>query len=511
MPPQPPLRNEELDRSFAPEATAGELQRRAKLGALALAIRTILLQLAILVGGVALRRRLAVADFGAIAIAQVALQFLSFFGDAGFGGALIQQKARPNQRELSSIFCLQIAIATVIVGIVWIAAPWMVRFWPDLPQSGIWLFRSLSLNLLLTAARVVPTVLMERELQYTRLSILEVLLVVPYYCVALFLAHSGWGVFSIVTAILVQGFFGVAGAFAMRPWRPSLVIDRQALRPILHFGVVFQLKNIVGFASGAITPVYAGRVLGQAQLGLLGWAQETAYFPLRLVEIVSRISFPLYSRLQSDKVLLARLVERSVQLCAMGTTFFVGLVIGLGPNIASVIYTSKWLPAVPMLYVYAVAITFGFLTPLVAPLFDAIGKPKVNLRFSVAWTAAIAVLVPLTTPVWGALGYSIGYCLPVVIGNCGVLYVLKRQLPQIRLWTRLRASIIGAVATATVGWYVLAPWATAPVKFIVAVLVEAAVFVSTLVLLDRSSVQDALSLLPRKDPGQTHPRTFPPL
>jgi len=503
MTPQPAFQNEEHDRSAAPSTNAEELQRRAKIGAIALAIRTILLQLAVLGGGIALRRRLAVDDFGAIAIAQVALQFLSYFGDAGFGGALIQQREPPNQRELSSIFCLQLAIAAIIVAVVWVAAPWMVRFWPDLPESGIWLFRALSLNLLLTAARVVPTVLMERELQYTRLSILEVLLVVPYYCVAIFLAHAGWGVFSIVAAILVQGAFGVLGAFAMRPWRPSLLIDQGALRPILHFGVVFQLKNIVGFASGAITPVYAGRVLGQAPLGLLGWAQETAYFPLRLVEIISRISFPLYSRLQHDKALLARLVERSVQLCAMGTLFFVGVVLGLGPNIAEVVYTSKWLPAVPMLYVYAVTIAFGFLTPLVAPLFDALGKPKVNLRFSIAWTVAIAVLVPLTTPRWGALGYAVGYCLPVVVGNCGVLYVLKRQIPGIRLWPRLRASIIGATATAVVGWYLLAPWAKGPAQFIAAVLVDAAVFSLTMVLLDRSSVRDALSLLPKKRQTKT--------
>ena len=494
---QPPIASEE-GTGPSSRLVAEELQRRAKLGALALAIRTVVLQLAILGGGVALRRKLAVADFGAIAIAQVALQFLAYFGDAGFAAALVQKQDQPSQRELSSIFCLQLAVSSAIVGGVWLFAPIIVGFWPDLPHSAVWIFRALALNLLLTAARVVPTVLMERELQYTRLSILEVLLIVPYYGVALALAYAGWGVSAIVAAILAQASFGVVGAFAMRPWRPSLVIDRSALRPILRFGVVFQLKNVVGFLSGAITPVYAGRVLGQTQLGLLGWAQETAYFPLRLVEIISRISFPLYSRLQHDPARMARLVERSVQLCAMVTLCFVGLVLGLGPNIASVIYTVKWQPAVPMLYVYAFAIGFGFLTPLVAPMFDAIGKPKVNLKFSIGWTVAISVLVPLTTPRWGALGYAVGYCLPVVVGNCGVLYVLKLQIPQLRVWKRLRASIVAATTVALVGRYWLSSWATDPLRFGAAVLVTVLVFALVMALLDRSSVQDALLLLPKK-------------
>jgi O-antigen/teichoic acid export membrane protein len=494
---QPPITSAE--ETEAPSRLAGEeLQRRAKLGAVALAIRTVVLQLAILGGGVALRRKLAVSDFGAIAIAQVALQFLAYFGDAGFAAALVQKPEQPSQLELSSIFCLQLATSTVIVVAVWVFAPQLVGFWPDLPASAVWLFRALSLNLLLTAARVVPTVLMERDLQYTRLSILEVLLIVPYYGVALALAYAGWGVYAIVAAILAQASFGVVGAFAMRPWRPSLAINRDALRPILRFGVVFQLKNVVGFLSGAVTPVYAGRVLGQTQLGLLGWAQETAYFPLRLVEIISRISFPLYSRLQHDPARMARLVERSVQLCAMVTLCFVGLVLGLGPNIASVIYTVKWLPAVPMLYVYAIAIGFGFLTPLVAPMFDAIGKPKVNLKFSIGWTVAIALIVPLTTPRWGALGYAVGYCLPVVIGNCLVLYVLKLQIPGLRVWKRLRASIVAAATVAVAGRYGLTRWANDPLHFTVAVLATVLLFALVMALLDRSSVKDALLLLPKK-------------
>lgn len=480
------------------DSVTTDLKRKARFGAIALTLRMILLQITILVGGIALRRRLAVADFGAIAIAQVAMQFFAYFGDAGLGGALIQQKEPPKQRELSSIWCLQLVLSTVIVAVVWLAAPLMVRFWPDLPPSAMWLFRALSINLLLTAARVVPTVLMERELQFGRLSALEVLLVIPYYLVAIWLAHAGYGVFALVAAILTQGAFGVLGAFSMRPWRPSLIFDQKALRPILGFGIMYQLKNMVGFASGAITPVYAGRMLGQTQLGLIGWAQETAYFPLKLVEVISRISFPLYSRLQHDKELLARSIERSIQLCALCTLFFVGLILGLGPNIASVVYTSKWLPAVPILYVYAIGIAFGFLTPLVAPVFDATGRPQINLRFSVGWTVAIAALVPLTTPRWGAVGFAIGYCVPMILGNCLMLVVLKKMIPDARFWRRTRAAVVGGAVVATLGLRWLSAWATGPFQLVVAVLLEATAFVACVILLDRSLVNDALSILPSR-------------
>ena len=283
--------------------------------------RTAALQVMVLVGEVWLRRLLTPADFGAFAIAQFVLIFFAQVGDAGLGGALIQKKEEPTHVELSSICWLQIGIALAVVLAMWTASPLALRIWPDISSDAVWLFRALSLNLFLTAVRVVPAMLMERHLLYGRLAVLEIMLTVPYYVTAVVLARMGLGVMALAAAVLAQGILGVVGAFVMYPWKPSLVIDRQALRPIVRFGATYQLKNIIGLACGAIAPIYAGRALGQAQLGFIDWAQRTAFFPLKLVEIMARVSFPLYSRLQGDRGAFADALGRSVQICAMGALF----------------------------------------------------------------------------------------------------------------------------------------------------------------------------------------------
>jgi O-antigen/teichoic acid export membrane protein len=492
----PELPPSEGDQAGLNEGAA--LRRKAKLGAIILVVRMVALQLMILGGDIYLRRLLEPADFGVFAIAQFALLFFVYFGDAGLGGALIQQKAEPSQVELSSIWCFQMLVSVALMVVVSLGAPYILRIWPDLPPNCVWLLRALSLDLVLTAARVVPTMLMERHLQYGRLSLLEVFLTVPFYGAAIILARMNLGVMALVGAVLVQGLFGVVGAYVMRPWKPSLVIDKTALRPILRFGAAYQVKNIIGFLCGAITPVYAGHALGQRQLGLIDWAQRTAYFPLRLVETMSRVSFPLFSRLQDDRQAIAVALERSIQICSMGTLFFVGLVFGMGPNIVGVVYTDKWLPALPLFYVYAAGIAFGFLTPLVAPLLDATGRPQVNARFSIGWTVAIALIVPFTTPRWGAVGFAIGYCVPMVIGNIGMIIVLKKLIPQARLWPRARASIAGGIAVASIGHYILAPWAQGPFAFVASVLLSAVVFLGIVLALDRSAVEDALTLVRRR-------------
>ena len=92
--------------------------------------------------------------------------------------------------------------------------------------------------------------------------------------------------------------------------------------------------------------------------------KNTAYFPLTLVEIVGRIAFPLYSRLQGNTRLLGESFGRSVQLCAAFTAYFVALFLGMGSQVIEVVFGLKWLAALPLLMVYSGAIAIGI--PLTA-------------------------------------------------------------------------------------------------------------------------------------------------
>jgi O-antigen/teichoic acid export membrane protein len=471
------------------------LQRKARFGMFALALRLVALQIIVLGGDVFLRRRLEPADFGLFAIVQFALAFFAYFGDAGLGGALIQKKDEPTQHELSSIWCLQLLLSVALVVLIWFLAPLIVAFWPDMQKEGVWVLRALSVSLLLTSMRTVPMLLMERHLEYGRLSILEVVLNAAFYVTAVVLAQMGMGVMALVGAVLMQGFFGVVGAFAMRRWKPSLVLNFGAISPIVKFGAAYQVKNLVGFASSAIAPVYGGRVLGQAGLGFINWAQATAFFPLKLVEVMARVSFPLYSRLQDDRPLFARSLERSLHVCVTATLFFAGLGLGLGPNIVRVIYTDKWIPGLPLFYVYVSCISIGLLAPLVAPAFDAIGRPQLMARFSVGWTVAALLIVPFTTPRWGALGFVVGTCVAMVAGNALLLVVVLKTFPMARIWPRVRAPLVGAIAVGVLGKWVLSGWALGALSFTASIVVEAGLFSGLVLLLDRSLLRDVLTVI----------------
>jgi len=83
------------------------------------------------------------------------------------------------------------------------------------------------------------------------------------------------------------------------------------------------------------------------------------------------VNFPLLSRLQDDREAFARSIERTIQVCATVTLLFVALFMGLGPAVVQAIFGDKWMPALPTLYVFAAAISVGFLVPIISGALDA--------------------------------------------------------------------------------------------------------------------------------------------
>jgi PST family polysaccharide transporter len=482
-----------LDTSPTPATADTEtLKHRARLGVVMLVARGTTIQLAHLGGTVILARLLRPEDFGIFAIVQFVISFFAFFGEAGLGAALIQQPTVPSHRQLSTVFNLQVLLSLAVIAIVGVSADSLRLVWHDMPVAAAWLVRAVSVSLLFLSMRVVPSILMERELHFGRLSVIEVIQTLSYYAVGISMAYAGMRVWSLAAAVLAHATTGVVGCFIARPWRPQMVLDLAEIKPVVRFGIAYQVKNLAGLVNAAVVPAYAGAALGTRALGFLEWAQSTAFFPLKLVEVMSRVTFPLFSRIHDDRDLFAGTLERAVLLCAMGTFLMCGLFFGIGPSIVHVIFSDQWLPALPLLYIYAAAISIGFLSPLIASTLDAMGRPKLFAYIAIGWTILNWVAAPIGAH-WGARGFAFGYSVHILVGNLVIVFVLRRLIPGARLWSRLWAVAVAAAAIIVVGRFYLT--AATGLGLTAAVVAAIALFAAVLTLLDRTALKDALAIV----------------
>src|SRR5262249_26316233 len=146
----------------------------------------------------------------------------------------------------------------------------------------------------------------------------------------------------------------------------------------------------------------------------------------------------------------------------------------------------KWIPALPTFYVFAAAISIGFIVPIMNGALDALGVPQVMFRLGIAWTLLnwIAVFVAMHIRA-DALTFALGYVVHILVGNLAVMFGVKRLLPGTRMRPLLMPGFIAGGVMGLMSRWLLLPWSSGPIGLIVAILAAAALFAGILWLVDR--------------------------
>jgi O-antigen/teichoic acid export membrane protein len=366
-------------------APAEPLQTRAARGAAALLVRSGAIKLAGVAGGVVLARILAPAQFGVYVVATFCVAFLGLFADVGLGGALIQQRQSPTQRELRTVFTLQVVAACVLVAVgLVVAVPVAAAY--HLPSGDVWLLRALIVTVLASALRTVPAVLLERELRYARLGTVETVEAVVFQLVAVAAALGGAGIWAFVWATVARAVAGLAVLYRLSPWRPGFGLDGEVARRLASFGIAYQAQGVVSFVKDAMTPTIVAVLAGATAVGYVNWAYSVATLPLLVTTSLWQVTFPAFSRAAHDPALLTRMIERAIRLGAIVMLPLSFSVMALAPEVVRYVFTSKWDPALLSVYLFSISLWAGpLLGSTFFSLFYAVGKARYALWFTILY------------------------------------------------------------------------------------------------------------------------------
>lgn len=404
------------------------LKQKAIRGVFTLTFRRLVLKIIDTVGIITLARLLSQESFGVFGIVSfVVFTFLSFFSDVGFGAALIQ-KEHVTDDDLQTTFTIQQALVTLLLVVAWVVAPWIGHFY-NLGDSGAWLVRILSLSLFITSFKTIPSIMLERGLRFEMLIIPEIIETISYNAIAVFMAMRGYGVWSLVIAVLVRTILGAIALNSIAPWKIGWKIVKKSAQELLHFGVPFQLNSVLALIKDNITPTIIAVWYGPAAVGFVNVAQNISSRPMEISTIVSRITFPTYSRIQGDKQRLKRWIEKSIHL--MSVVYFpaiIGLIVTAGP-ILTFLYadkSDKWLPALPTLLWFLVAAIPVVITTTYTNAIYATGHPKIVLALMCLYTAMTWGIGLPMIHYFGYVGIAMTVCLITYTTFPLVLLALKK-------------------------------------------------------------------------------------
>ena len=374
-----------------------DIKKRSVKGGIILTARRGLLKVVSLISFVALGWFLSQEQFGVFAIANFIVTFFAYFSDVGLAAAIVQKREKLTVKDLRTTFTIQQILVVSLTIILVTTAPFIVErlYQNSLDPAYISLIQVLGLSLILASLKSLPSALLERRLQFGKLVIPEVVETLLYNAVAVLLAWQGFGVWSFIYAMLARGIAGTSLMYILCPWPIGLAFDTQAAKKLFSFGIPFQLNSFIALIKDNIVPTFVAGYLGTAAVGNINWAQKYAFLPLEILNDIIRVTFPAYSRLQHDKALLSRSLEKSLFIVSLVLYPMLAGVMALMPWITPYILNPKWLPALPVFYFLCVNTLWASVSTTCTNTLFSIGQQKIVLKYMILWTVLTWVLIPL--------------------------------------------------------------------------------------------------------------------
>lgn len=394
-------------------------------GVFALVSRSFLLQLLGVATSFILTLYLDPASFGIFFVVSSIIVFFNYFQDIGLAASLIQKKEEPTIHELRSVFLIQECLVLVLV-IPAVAFSGFISQFYKLDSQGYILYIALLISFFLTSLRTIPTVILERKLDYHKLVIPQIIENIVYNVCLIVFAMAGFKVESFTIAILARSVVGLVATYAVQPWSVGIAFDRHAVRKLVSFGIPFQANSILALFKDDFRTIYLGKALPIAQLGYIGFAEKMANLPLRLVmDNVIKVTFPSYSRLQDDKKALSLAIEKSLFLISLAIfPIAVGIISYSHFLIEYIPKYQKWEPAIISILFFSLGTVLSSIATPLTNFLNAIGKVKITLYFMIFWTAAIWILTIPLIHIYGFNGAAIASFL-VSLTSVGVFGISK--------------------------------------------------------------------------------------
>jgi O-antigen/teichoic acid export membrane protein len=405
--------------------------------------------------GLALAHILAPADFGVYAIAIAATAVLMHINDVGLIAATVQWRGKLEDMAPTAA-SLAMALATLIYGLFWLAAPAFAAAAGNREATGV--VRLLALIIVIDGITAVRSGALMRNFQQGRLVTANAVGLVANAAVAIGLALNGtgpasfaWGAVAgaAVTGVMVFKFGEV-------PFRYGL--DRAIARRLLSFGIPLAASlgveafvtnvqfTIIGHLTG---PVLVGFYL--LAFNVSSWAQNTLGQAIRYVSVAG------FSRLSEDNdAALSDGVQRSLPLLVIVVAPIIALTSALARPLIGFLYGDRWEPAAPVLTILVALTLVRMVTGLCVDALMGAGATRATLWLNLGWAAVLFPSLWVATQHDGIRGAA--------IAQVGVGFVVAIPLAAIALHrsnVKLRpvatalirpilAAVLAGVATAAV-------------------------------------------------------------
>lgn len=343
---------------------------------------------------VILARLLLPKDFGNIAIINVFILVATVLIQYGFSTALIQ-KINADNLDYSTAFYINLGISSIMYLSLFILAPMLGEFYKDVLLVS--LLRVQALILFLGAFSSVQNAVLARLMDFRKSFYINLGGVISQGIVGIFMAISGWGIWSLVFGQLASSITMVILGFVFVKWKPSLKFSIQRARGLFVFGKNILLASVLETICNNIYSLAIGRVYTKEALGYYNRGQSIPSMLTNTIDgSIQGVLFPALSTCQSDLKQMKRLMRRAIRIsCYLVFPVMAGIM-ALATPVISLLFTDKWLSSVPFVQMSCLTMAFYPIHTANLQAISASGRSDIYLKLEVVKKILLIVVLLIT-------------------------------------------------------------------------------------------------------------------
>lgn len=430
-----------------------DFARKVMKGGVYLAVRQMVSVGLSIVSILVVARQLGPTDYGVLVNALGIYYFITWTGRLGLHVYLIQTQ------ELADGVAAQI-----LAFLNWLSLGLAIALILISPAIGVWtgkqaiaeLIRWLPLAIAADLSASVPIAMLERQLAFAEVGLIEMGAQFANYLVTLPLVFAGWRYWGPLVGLCARGLTLLLLAQFFYRVRWQWRWHWSVLRPALRYGLSFSLSDWVGALRSLTLPVVVTPIAGVEAAGLVSIAIRLSEQLSVLRLVIRRMSISVMARLGGDGRVILATISRGMAYQALMVGAICSAFACLDSWIVPLIFGDDWLRSTYIFPFVALSAMVRAMFDLHAGALHAVGHNLAVTKVNAAYIALLWVGCWALLPAFGLWGYGFAQLL-TVLSNVGLHRAVVRLYgsPQYAAatWLTLAAMvpILGSLASPIIG------------------------------------------------------------
>ncbi len=386
--------------------------------------------------GLVLARLLTPEDYSLLGIILIFISVFNSIVDSGFSSALIR-KTDATDRDYNTAFFSNLGISVVLCTALFLLAPVIADFFsrPTLTD----LLRVMSFIIIINAFVLIQRTILMKRIDFKTQTKVSLISSVSSGVVGIGMAIAGFGVWALVGQQLSRQGLNAVALWIYAKWHPKFQFSVKSFKELFGFGWKLLISGLIDTVWREIYQVVIGKCYAPATLGQYTRAQQFgSIFSSNLTAVVQRVSYPVLSTIQDDKVRLKAAYKRIIKITMLPTLVLMLGMAGCARSMIQVLVGNQWLPAVPFLQIICFQMMLYPLHALNLNMLQVEGRSDLFLRLEIIKKAIAVgpVLLGIFVGIYWMLVGSvftgiISYYLNALYSGPAIDYTIKEQIKDI--------------------------------------------------------------------------------